>query len=258
LHWKGIFGKEDGGLREGVFPPEGVFALDYESSVSEAVRGILSEMQFIHYPLKEDLVNLSALARFLKPAVEKKLGETVSLDAIAIALKKAAGELKYSPPQAFEIVKNAKLTLRTGLSVLHFERSEESARKILDFQQRIDWAAGEKMYVLQRSEEMTVVVLSKYAVELAGLVGRNALLARKDNLALLTVSYPSAGLDVFGILEFLARQFTECGVSVIEVFSSFTKISFLFDEEKASLIYEKMSDAVESSEKLSLLASKKR
>ena len=47
-------------------------------------------------------------------------------------------------------------------------------------------------------------------------------------------------------------------MSVIEVFSSFTKISFLFDEEKASLIYEKMSDAVDSSEKLSLLASKKR
>ena len=219
-------------------------------NVFEAVGEIVAGLHSIDFALEHDLVNLSALARFIQPMVADKVGFDVGQDAIVIALRKVASEQSFPGSAVFDFLKGGKLVLRTGLSALYFRRSEELYRKLIDFQQNIDWSAGEKMYILQRSEELSVVVISRHADEVVSFSSPVELLARRDNLAMLTVSPSTGGLEAFGVVEFLARQFTDCGVSIVEVFSSLTKISFIFPEEKASEVYERVSNAIETSGKV--------
>jgi len=221
--------------------------LDY--SVSDAVAEVLSEMHFLRFALQEDLLNYSALARFLKPFVETRVGAGVGPDAIILAIKKYQESLPKEAFRVFKILSEMKFFLRTGMTLIHFRRNDVLYQKLVDFQHKIDWAAGEKMYVLERSEELSVVVLSKYEKDLVALQP-NAVIQHYSRLALVTVLFPDEHFDSYGLLEYIARQFSDLGVSVKEVFSSHDKLSFLFEERKASLAYEKLSNAVKTAKEV--------
>ncbi len=221
------------------------YLVDY--SVSDAVVEVLSEMHFLTFPLQEDLVNYSALARYLKPLVEKRVGEEVGPDAIILAIKKYRESLPEVPFHVFAILAEAKLFLRTGISLIHFERSDALYQRLVDFQHNIDWAAGEKMYLLERSEELSVVVLSKYEKDLLALAKSEKVLKKFSNLALVTMILPPSHIESYGILEYIARQFSDLGVSVKELFTSYEKFSLVFDEKNSSEVYEKLSNAVKFS-----------
>ncbi|MEM4254764.1 MAG: hypothetical protein QXR53_00345 [Candidatus Norongarragalinales archaeon] len=218
--------------------------MDY--SVSDAVSEVLSEMHFLRFSLQEDLLNYSALARFLQPFVEAKVGGEAGQDAIVLAVKKYRESLPKDAFHVFKILAQTKIFLRTGMSLIHFSRTYALHKKLIDFQHNIDWASGEKMYLLQRSEEISVVALSKYERDLLAL-GKGQVLKDYSNLALVTVHLPKEQFDSFGVLEYLARQFSDLGVSIKEVFSSHDKVSFLFEGSKASQVYEKLSNAVKAS-----------
>ncbi|MFH1056621.1 MAG: hypothetical protein V1717_02385 [Candidatus Micrarchaeota archaeon] len=229
-----------------------------EYNISDAVEEIVLEMHFLRFAFKEDLINYSALARFIKPLVEERVGEHVGLDAIVMALKKHSPSLSSQPFNIFGVFKEARLLLRTGVCLIHFERTEELHKKLVEFQRNIDWAAGEKLYLLQRSEEISIVALSKYEGGLLSLAAPGQVLKKYSNLAVVTVQFPEEYFDTYGVFEYLANQFTDVGVSIKEVFSSHDKVSLVFDEDKASLVYEKLSKAVEASRQLSELQGKKK
>jgi len=219
-------------------------------SVSEAVFELLSEMHFLRFPLQEDLVNYSALARFLKPFVEKRVAGGAGEDAIILAVKKYGETLaKKEPFHVFKTLAGTKLFLRTSMSLIHFGRTDVLHKKLIDFQQRIDWASGEKMYLLQRSEEISVVSMSKYEQDLVSLAP-SQVLQKYSMLALVTLHFPSEQFDSYGVLEHISRQFSDLGVSVKEVFSSHDKLSLLFDEKNASAVYAKLSKVISTSREM--------
>lgn len=221
-----------------------------DQSVSEAVFELLSEMHFLRFSLQADLVNYSALARFLKPFVEKRVSGGAGEDAIILAVKKYGDSLaKNEPFPVFKTLAGTRFFLRTGMSLIHFGRTDVLHKKLIDFQQRIDWASGEKMYLLQRSEEISVVALSKYEQDLVSLAPAQVL-QKYSLLALVTMHFPSDQFDTYGVLEYIARQFGDLGVSVKEVFSSHDKLSLLFDEKNASAVYAKLSNSVKTSREM--------
>lgn len=222
--------------------------MDY--TVSDAVKELVSEMHFLRFPLQEDLINYSALARFLKPMVESRVGEEVSLDAIVMALKKNSEILHSEPFHVFETLVKTKFFLRTGISLLHFHRTEELYQKLIEFQHHIDWSSGEKMYLLQRSDELSVIALSKYESELLALSGKSNLIKKYSGMALVTLQFPEEYFDSSGILEYLSRQFSDLGVSITEIFTSHDKLSIVFEEDKASAVYEKLTNTVKTSREI--------
>lgn len=222
-------------------------------SISDAVSEVLGELHPLEYAFKHGLVNYSALGRFIKPAVEKRMkGESVGLDAIIMAIRRNADVLEREAPadsaDLYEILSECKLVLRTGMVNVHFDRSEELFAKLVKLEERIDWASGEKMYVLQRTDELSVISMSKYLPDLLELVpDGKQVLEKQENLALLTVSFPLAALYTPGFIEFLSHQFSALGVSILGVFSSYSKISFLFDEAEAASVYEKLTTSLKHS-----------
>lgn len=232
-------------------------------SISDAVSEVLEELHPLEYAFKHKLVNYSALGRFIKPAVEKRMkGESVGLDAIIMAIRRNADVLERAKPEAadlYDLLSECKLVLRTGMVDVHFNRSEELFSRLVKLEERIDWASGEKMYVLQRTDELSVISMSKYLPDLLELVKGDGtqLLEKQENLALLTVSFPLAALYTSGFMEFISHQFSALGVSVIGVFSSYSKISFLFDESEAASVYEKLTTSIKQSREFARAAGKK-
>ena len=97
--------------------------------MSDAVLEVVSGMYFLRMPMQEELINYSALARFIKPMVEKRVGGEVGVEAITMALRKASAAPHANPMGVFLAFKDAKVVLRTGLVLMRFSRSEELNKK---------------------------------------------------------------------------------------------------------------------------------
>ena len=152
-------------------------------SISDAVKEALSELTFLRSAVSHDLLNYSAVARFIQPVVQSKLGYDAGIDAIAVAVRRyiQTTEPNQKPAKLLDAVKNAKIILRSDLCMLVVRQWND-----IDFLEElktilpdVDFRAGEKFYLLTRSNDAVIVCNSRFLPSNAFLTSP-ALLANKS------------------------------------------------------------------------------
>ena len=179
--------------------------------------------------------------------VEKRVGEEVGIEAITMALRKSDSFFQKNSPSLFECFSEVRIVLRTGLVLMRFSRTDELHKKLIEFQKKIDWTSGEQVWLIQQSDEISVIVPLRREEELVSLAGKEAILSKYHDAALVTLLFQEKFLDTVGVIACIGNQFSDVGVSIIEMFSSHAKVSVLFDESKSPLVYEKLSKAIKTS-----------
>ena len=212
--------------------------------LSDVAGDLVSELTFLEESLRLDLVNYSALARMLKPAVDAKMGDSVSPEAITMALR------RLPPPGAprsfgdlYGVISQCKASVQSDMASVHYPYSEDLAQKINHFKQEINYE-GEKMYVIQRSDEISIITHTKFLHLLQKLAEKVKPFEGNYHLALLTISYSEQGHHTPGTVNFFTRIINEGQVNLFGVFSSFSKVSFLVDEKFAAELFDRMTRAI--------------
>ncbi|MEW5954919.1 MAG: hypothetical protein AB1626_00075 [Candidatus Micrarchaeota archaeon] len=215
------------------------------TSVSDAVEEILGEMQFLGLPFKYDLVNLSALARLIHGDIERKAGEPVSIDAIVMAIRRGYKNVSWrEQKQMLAYAAGCKLILRAGFFVLHLKPVPRLYNELLELEKTVNWAVGEKQYLLMRSDEITVAGNHKFMDHVLAFVGPEDVLARVDDVTVLTVFYDPGALETPGLLNFLTEQLAAHGITILGCFSTYRIISFFLHDADAAIAYDKLHKAI--------------
>ncbi len=226
-------------------------------SVSEAIEEIMDGMVFVKSGLKRDLINYSALARMIKPLVDKKMNSDVSLDTIIMAIRRNAESLSDDvlSKQLYACISDCKIAMQTDMFCVHFKRTKDLFKKIIEIEFTLDYSIGERMYVTQRTDEITVVCTSSYLQQLLDLVkdDPSMVIERREKLALATVQFNYSGVYTPGLLHFFTSNFDRLGVNLFGCFSSFSKISFLFDEKDAPLVFEGLSKTIKEAQSIATI-----
>ncbi|MGB9672010.1 MAG: hypothetical protein ACP5IG_03185 [Candidatus Micrarchaeia archaeon] len=216
-------------------------------SVSDAVREIVSEMSFLALPFKYDLINFSALGRLIQPLVEKRVGGPVSLDAVVMAVRRLRLQESLKEDQGVKkFAGQCKLVLRADFFVLNLKPRPELYSALLDFEKQVNWAIGEKMYLLLRSDEITVIGMSKFVSKVMALVNDLDVLDFYNNIVLLTVYFGPEAQTVSGLLSIFADQLAYSNTPVIASFHTRSRISFALRESDATRAYDWLSRALRS------------
>lgn len=220
-------------------------------SISDAVKEILDELTFLHSSMEYDLLNFSAVGRFIRPVVSSKVGFEAGLDAVSVAVRRHMETMAHKSIRfkLLEAVKETKLILRTDLSMLVVKNWQETnfLNVLTDIVPEVDFKAGEKMYLIVRSGELVILCNSRFSSSIEGKVNLPAkLIAKENNLAVITMNLQHLDFDVPGILQFFARQFEMTGINVLDVFSTRGKITFVFAQRDAAKAYERISAAIDA------------
>ncbi len=225
-------------------------------SISTAVSEILDEMQFLHFAFKEGLVNCSGVARFIGPLVEEKTGAPPGMDALIAAVRRYSRAMKNKEESSIaSIVKECNAVLRTDLVGLHIKNwhnysfMEGLSRLVTS---EVDWNAGEKVYITQRSGEMYICASAKFLPKIIALATRQPteLAHYQENLSLITIDHPSVGRTTPGVFAFYTNLLTNANINIIEVFSTYRKFSLLLEEKDAPRAYAVISKAIAQNRKL--------
>jgi len=214
-------------------------------SVSDAVEEVIGEMQFLGLPFKYDLINLSSLARFIHADVERMVGKPVSIDAIIMAIRRAYKEMAWKEQKKmFDYASKCKLILRAGFFIVHLRPAPRLYTALLELEKTVNWAIGEKMYLLLRSDEITVVGNSKFLEPLLALVQKEEILSRQEEVTVLTVFYEPGALEVPGLMSFFTEQLAAHGITILGCFSTYHIASFVVHDADAAKAYDKLDKAI--------------
>ncbi len=197
-------------------------------TVPEAVERIVTHTPFIEEGLRDGLLNLSAVARRLRPEVEKRLAHEVSEAAIMMGLRRLAIRLrKRSRPLGNVLRRIGDLALRSDLVEFTFQTSAtilDRKRQLLDaMAKRRDTFVA----ITQGISEVTLIVSRTAAADVARLFAGEREVARLEDLSSITVRLPEKAVGIPGVHYSILKQLAWHDINVVEVVSTYTELSIV-------------------------------
>ncbi|MEM4522027.1 MAG: hypothetical protein QW738_02220, partial [Nitrososphaeria archaeon] len=154
-------------------------------SVSKTVKEIILNDIFLQASIRGQYCNYSAIARRIKPLVDKKIGYDSDIQSIVTALKRLKLSLTFSPKNVKMVLADSNLSVRTGVAKITVEKTRTTTIK---FSELIRKYINSIIHVSIGSTAITIIMDEMYAEEALELFERSTVLENKRNLAAIIVT----------------------------------------------------------------------
>lgn len=197
-------------------------------TVPEVVERIVTHAPFLEEGLCGGLLNLSAVARQIRPDVESRTAHKVSEAAIVMGLRRLAVRLRKRTRPLGNVLRNiGDLTLRSDLVEFTFQTSStilDRKRQLLDAMVK---RRGTFVAITQGISEVTLIVSRSAAGDVVRLFAGEREVARLAELSSITVRLPEKAVGIPGVHYSILKQLAWHDINVVEVVSTYTELSIV-------------------------------
>ena len=215
-------------------------------SIATKVEQIVSESAFLTEGMSLGLINLSELARQLRPQLESDLWKPVGQAAVVMALRRLSERM----PQQTDVKpimlapRMGELTTRTELTLVTYrlsDNSNECQRKLLALAER----HTDRFVSVTRGVHEMLVVCSRpllHVVESAFANERHV--ARVDNLTALTLRLNPDTQKTPGIYHAVLKKLAWDKISVTNMMCTFSELTILLEQSQTAPAFSVLSKIV--------------
>lgn len=202
-------------------------------TIAQAVERLISQSPFLEEAITDNIVNVSSLARKLKPDIEKTLKKPVQEGAIIMAIN------RREPGYYFKISKGIKtfmsklgdIIVRSDLS----DHSFENSPTLIACQRNlIDEIGSEKNVFCTFSQgvyETTIVASNSLDKIIDRIFVREKMLSRKTGLGSVTIRLPEDNTEISGVYYYILKNLAWGGINICEIISTTNEVSLVFAEK---------------------------
>ena len=197
--------------------------------ISKAVDEIISQSPFLEEALSENLINISSLARKIRPDVEQMTRKKVQESAIVMAISRRPADYGFRISKGIRAFLDelGDIIVRSGLSDHTFENSPSisACRRLL--MEEVS-RGKEAFYTFSQGIYETTLISSSSLDELiARIFAEERLISRKNYLSSITLRLPQNNTEVSGVYYFILRSLAWAGINVCEIISTSNEISIV-------------------------------
>jgi hypothetical protein len=198
-------------------------------TITKRVETLVAKWPLIKQGLDLDLINLSSLARHLRPQLEVEIGERISEAAVLMALRRY--QAKSMPtasarPQDFL----GDMSLRGGLTDLTYANSPTLNKRVSKLSEHIN--PQQYLTVSRGLLQTSVIVHEDVHGEVENQLAAEHLETKVTGLTAITLHLKPGHDKVAGILAYPLNLFAWRGITVIELVSTFDELNIvLYDTD---------------------------
>lgn len=198
-------------------------------SVGKATEKILKRSPYIQEAMKEELINISSLARKVKPELENEVGKKLNDSAIIMAIKRLPPDVfsLYTTKMSAVLAELGDLLVRSDLVDYTFENSDTLFDKQIDFMKSLRQKEDVFYTVCHGVTETTIITSIKVEEELKKAFKNEKIKGSSSSLASITLKLPHQNTEVSGIYYYLMKQLAWEGINVLEVVSTTNEFSII-------------------------------
>lgn len=202
-------------------------------SIPVAVETVIKRKPFLEGALVEGLINLSALARQLKPEVERMVGKEVNDSAVIMALNRLVPRLELiSTMKVKRVVENmGDVIVRSDLSDYTFVNSPTLYHCQAELLNRIQEQKNVFCTFSQGIYETTLIVSESLNELVKQVFAEENRIAENHDLSLITVKLPSDNTICPGVYYYLFKELAWDSINVVEVISTTNEFTIVVGDD---------------------------
>lgn len=200
-------------------------------TISEIIKNIVKNKPLIEEELTLNLINLSALARLIKPQIESKLLKPVTINAIVMALKRYSDKLPKPIAKQSDVIKKINdISIRSNLTEYTFLNSHSILRNQKILLDRIIDLRDRFFTFTHGLFEVTLIVNSCIEKNIEKIFKKEKLISKLNNLSALIIHLPKETVHTPGIFYLLLKQLAWENINIIEEVSTYTEFIIILDK----------------------------
>lgn len=200
-------------------------------TVSQFVDGMVKDSPLLEEGLSLGVINLTALARNLKPKIEAKSLKKTSVSAIVMALLRLGQKLKKRNLR-HKLVLPEDLTVKSNLLELTYANSPTLRRKHQEILKLAEQSQDVFFNVLQGIFETSIIATKQLIDGLQKILSGEKLLVSVTDLASITLRFSEESMYTPGVYYLILKNLAWYGINVIEVISIHNELSVIVEQKK--------------------------
>lgn len=192
------------------------------STISKITEDIINRSPFMREAMTENLINISALARKIRPEIEKATGKTIKEGAIVMAIKRMTPGVYHKLDVKIKNVIGGigDFLVRSDLVDFTYENSES----LRDAQNKLIKEIGEdsdSFFTLCKGITETTYILNSKYIEVAKMCfEKERLKAHTKELSSITVKLPETNTETYGVYYYIMKHLAWEGINIEQVVST--------------------------------------
>jgi hypothetical protein len=201
-------------------------------TVAAVVEQIVREAPFLEEGLATGILNLSALARRLRPEIERALHKTTSDASVMMALKRLAPRVTAKSAGTVKLLRQMRdLTVRSDLVEFTFRSSPTVLERQRELLHTMVKERDVFLTFTQGVYEVTLIASAKLAKRIEDVFSSERLVSQLDNLSAIVLSLPPRSVSVPGVHYTLLKQLAFHDLNVVEVVSTYRELTFVLAKD---------------------------
>lgn len=208
-------------------------------NLREALEECLRKRPFIEEALQEDIINLSSLARAIRPDIERLIGKEIKESAVVMAIRRREPRLQLKMQHKLQqfIASLGDIIVRSNLVAYTYKKTPALTAKQAVFLDAIQGKPSGFHSFTGGMEETTVVVSEDYSTDLElAMQGEQQLSVAKD-LSSITLRLPTSSSEVIGLYYFFFKHIASAGVPIKEIISTTNEATFIVHNDDVNAAF---------------------
>jgi len=195
-------------------------------TIPEKVEELVNQSPYLREAMSDKLINLSALARQLKPQIEKELVKDVTESAVFIALQRYAATMKpYYQVNPADYLAN--MALQSDLFELTVTNSPALLGKLSRLAKAIEDQHTSLFIFTQGQFETTIITSKSLDAEIKLALKGETIVSAIPDLTGISLQRTHGQIETTGVLQFPLRILAWEGISVIEIITTLNEIMMI-------------------------------
>ena len=201
-------------------------------SAQEIVEEIIKVSPFLEQGLSKGVINLSSLARIIKPQVSKLLLKEIKEGAIIMALKRLSDKLEKKNSKLLEVLQNlGDITVRSNIVEFTFNNSPTLTEKIPDLIHSKNKLQNAFLTFTEGVFETSIFASVSLEKDIENILKGESIKNKQKNLSSITILIPEEATFVPGVYYSILKVLAWEGINFVEVISSFTELTIFLEKD---------------------------
>lgn len=204
-------------------------------SIGKITEDIINRSPFLREAMSENLINISALARKIKPEIEEVFGSEVKDGAIVMAIKRMPAGLYHNL--------NSKITdylsnlgdflIRSNLADFTFQAVDNAKTDVSGALVHLLENESDGFYTITKGvSETTIVTSANLKEKVLDLLGSFKLKSHRLNLSSITVKLPYGEEEIYGIYYYILKHLAWEGLNILEIISTANEFTIIINQNE--------------------------
>ena len=218
-----------------------------EKSITDTVRGMVSNDLSFQDSLQRDYCNISALARIIKPQIDLMLSKNTSIESIITALKRSRHDYDISEKPIAGILAGSTITVNTDVAKVSAKKSKKTIEKVA---KAMVQNVGNFISISESIMSITLVFDDVLLEEVKAMFAYDDILEIENDLAAIIVHSPEDITKTPGCAIAFYNQLARRHINIEDTVSCYTDTIVLVKMEQVGKAFNALTDLISNSRKI--------